>query len=80
MYENYQQFINVMGFSSMPAGILTLFVLLTIWSIIWKGIALWTAARNGSKPWFIVLLFVNTIGILEIIYVFYFSKKRAVVK
>lgn len=49
---------------------------MAIWTIPWKGVALWKAARNGSKPWFIVMLIVNTVGILEIIYIFGFSKKK----
>jgi len=52
------------------------FAVLAIWTIIWKGTALWKAARNSSKIWFVVLLAVNTVGILEIIYVFFFSKKK----
>jgi len=52
-----------------------LFLLLVVWSVAWKGVALWTAARNGSKVWFIGLLIVNTLGILEILYIFVFSKK-----
>jgi len=52
------------------------FILLTIWSIIWKGIALWKASKNSSLPWFIAMLILNTMGILEIIYVFYFSKNK----
>lgn len=54
-------------------GFLILFVILMIWSVVWKGLALWKAARQGSKPWFIVLLIVNTLGILEIIYLFIFA-------
>ncbi len=54
----------------------TILLVLAIWALIWKGIALWKAARNGSKPWFAALLILNTVGILEIIYIFYFSKKR----
>lgn len=50
---------------------------LVVWSLIWKGWALWRAARAGSKPWFVVLLVVNTVGILEILYVFVFSKKKS---
>ena len=46
-----------------------------IWSLIWKALALWKAARLGSKPWFAVLLVVNTLGILEILYLYVFSKK-----
>ena len=56
----------------------TLFYLAIAWSAVWKGIALWRASRNGSLIWFIVLLVVNTLGILEIIYIFGFSKKKEV--
>jgi len=72
----YGEYFNVMGYSALPAGFLTLIVLLSIWSVIWKGFALWKAARNSSKPWFIVLLVINTAGILEILYFFFFSKKK----
>jgi hypothetical protein len=43
------------------------------WVIVWKGLALWKAAQQDSKPWFIVLLMVNTLGILEILYIYVFS-------
>lgn len=49
-------------------------VVATIWAIIWKGWALWISARKNSKIWFVVLLIVNTLGILEILYIFIFSK------
>jgi len=77
MLGNYQQLVNVMGYSSMPTGIFTIFVLLAIWSIIWKGIALWKSARNGSKVWYIIMLLVNTVGILEIIYIFFVGKRKS---
>ncbi len=51
-------------------------LLLVAWLAIWKGVALWKAARIGSKPWFIAILILNTVGILEILYIFYFSKKK----
>ena len=47
------------------------------WSIIWKGIALWHAARNSQLAWYIVLIIVNTVGILEIIYLLFFRKKKS---
>jgi methionyl-tRNA synthetase len=50
-------------------------VLLAIWSLAWKGWALWIAARREQKVWFVALLILNTIGILEIFYIFYFSKQ-----
>jgi len=52
-----------------------LLVVIFVWSIIWKGIALWKSARNTQKVWFIVLLIVNTIGILEILYLLFWQKK-----
>lgn len=48
---------------------------LVIWSLIWKGIALWKAARLGHKTWFVFLLVLNTAGILQILYIYVFSKK-----
>ncbi len=52
-----------------------LLALIVIWSIIWKGLALWKSAREGSRVWFVVLLIVNTVGILDILYLYVFSKK-----
>ncbi|MBI5457787.1 hypothetical protein HY971_03625 [Candidatus Kaiserbacteria bacterium] len=47
------------------------FVLLgVLWSLLWKGLALWRAAKRGDMWWFIAFLFLNTLGILEIIYIF----------
>ena len=51
-----------------------LFLALMVWNLIWKGIALWKAARNTHKAWFVIMLIVNTVGILEIIYIYGFSK------
>ena len=51
-------------------------LLIAIWTLPWKGIALWKASRNGQNKWFIALLVFNTLAILEIIYIFYFSKKK----
>jgi len=53
-------------------------ILAAIWTLPWKGFALWKSARLGQKWWFIILLLVNTIGILEILYIFIFSKKKTV--
>ena len=39
-----------------------------------KGFALWNAARRSEKWWFIILLVVNTVGILEIIYLLAVAK------
>ena len=52
-----------------------LFTLVLIWSIIWKGIALWKSARNKQKVWFVLILILNTTGILEIVYLIFFQNK-----
>lgn len=67
------------GENAMPAfffGMMAFLPIIIAWAVIWKGWALWVAARAGSKPWFIALLIINTMGLLEIIYIFWFSKSK----
>jgi hypothetical protein len=45
-----------------------------VWILIWKTLAMWRAAKVGSKVWFVILLVVNTPGILDIIYLYVISK------
>jgi hypothetical protein len=45
-------------------------LLVIVWSLFWKGLALWHSGRRGQPWWFVILLIVNTFGILEIIYLF----------
>jgi hypothetical protein len=49
-------------------------VLVVLWSIPWKGVALWKSAKRDHLGWFIVLLIINTLAILDILYIFIFSK------
>jgi len=46
-----------------------------IWVLPWKGYALWTAAKRGHKLWFVAILVLNTLAILDIIYLFVIAKK-----
>lgn len=57
----------------------TLFIALMVWSVAWKGLALWKSARLSHKRWFISLLIFNTAGILDIIYLYFVAKKYTVV-
>ncbi len=57
-----------------------LLLFVSLWVLPWKGVALWRAAHNKQKYWFIALLILNTLAILEMIYIFYFSKKREATK
>jgi hypothetical protein len=52
-----------------------LIFLLIVWSLFWKGIALWKAVKSNQKGWFVALLLINTVGILEILYIFAIDKK-----
>lgn len=54
----------------------TVLLLAALWVLPWKGVALWRASKNAHKVWFIVLLIVNTLAILDIIYILFFSKPK----
>lgn len=68
-----------MGGGFGPGGVIGLFGAMTfifiIWSLFWKAWALWLAARRGEKIWFGLLLIINTLGLLEIIYIFAVAKQ-----
>ncbi|MCA9487594.1 MAG: hypothetical protein KC516_01385 [Nanoarchaeota archaeon] len=55
-------------------GPLWLFVIIVVWTMVWKLLALWKAARNKDVAWFVVMGILNTIGILPILYIYIFSK------
>ncbi|AXE53804.1 hypothetical protein AURUGA1_00088 [Aurantimicrobium sp. MWH-Uga1] len=57
-------------------GLFALIMVLVLWSSIWKAFALYRAGSLRSVPWFTVLFVLNTAGILEILYLFVFSKKK----
>ncbi|HXV26875.1 MAG TPA: DUF5652 family protein [Candidatus Paceibacterota bacterium] len=52
------------------------FIALFLWTVSWKGMALWRAARLERKEWFIPLLLINTLGVLEILYIYVFSQPK----
>ena len=53
-----------------------LLVIILVWTVIWKLLALWKSARKGSIIWFIILALFNTVGIIPILYIFIFSKMK----
>ena len=53
-----------------------LIIIAAIWSLPWKGVAMWKAAQNKSVWWFVALLITNTFALLDMLYIFYFSKKQ----
>ena len=60
---NWEQFIlnNIAWF-------ILVILLISLWDLIWKGIALYLSGERQQKVWFIFLLIVNSMGILPIIY------------
>jgi methionyl-tRNA synthetase len=61
-------------------ALIPLVIVVALWTVILKGYALWNAARNTQKWWFIALLVVNTLGILEIVYLIWFRPKSDIHK
>mgnify|MGYP001566000088 CR=1 FL=1 len=53
-----------------------LLLALYVWSLIAKGIALWRAAHLKQRNWFIAILVLNTLGVLDLIYLFRFAEKK----
>lgn len=53
-------------------------LVILLWELIWKGIALWKTGRNNQLKWFIAILILNTVGILPIVYLKFFQKKPEV--
>jgi len=67
---------------SMPVGAeeLAILIFAMSWIWAWKGVALWKAARLSHRWWFIIFIALNlyTLGILEIIYIFFVANKYKV--
>lgn len=61
---------------ALGAGFMVFIVIASIWEMVWKGIALWRAARNEHKGWYIAILIVNSLGILSIIYILLHPLKK----
>lgn len=58
------------------AGITSFFLFLVFLELILKAVALWKAARADQMAWFIALIVFNTVGILPIIYLLFFTRKN----
>ncbi|MDO8561653.1 MAG: DUF5652 family protein [bacterium] len=75
-YFNYMHAGYGYGLGFLPY-ILPIVLLFVLWSIFWKGVALWHAAKRDEKGWFVALLVINTFGILEILYIFFIAKIKS---
>jgi hypothetical protein len=55
---------------------IAVYIVMLLWIVLWKGLALWYASKRNSRAWFVLLLVVSTFGILEIVYLFFVLKLR----
>lgn len=70
---------NVFGNNPPSPILIVALLILAIWQLFWKGVALWRASNSQQRNWFLalfVLMPLNDVGIVEIIYMFWFAKKR----
>jgi len=65
---------DISGFYSWIESNPLYFSIFLLWVLVWKGVALWKSARKGSVLWFVVLMTVNTVSVLEILYVLVLHK------
>lgn len=63
-----------------PVISLPFLVLLALGLVMLKGYALWHAARNEQKWWFVFLLIVNGLGIPELVYLVWFRADKQAAK
>ena len=59
-----------------PVLLIVVITLIILWTLLWKGFSLWNAAIYRQKGWFFILLIINTLGILEIVYLIWFKGRR----
>jgi hypothetical protein len=64
LYDVYQQ----------PVWAIFGLLIISIWTLIWKGLGLWHAAKNKQKKWFVAILLINSLGLLPILYLIWFKK------
>ena len=53
-----------------------LLLVISLLTFPFKGLALWKASQLKQKGWFIILLLINTLGILDIIYYFFVDQEK----
>ncbi len=72
-----QNYLPFTSFEMSPTGVILL-VLIALWVLFWKGLALWHAVKRNEKKWFVAILVLNTFSILELIYLFYIVKIKSI--
>ncbi len=59
-----------------PILLWSIIAVILLWELLWKGLALWKATKQNHKIWFILILVLNTLGILPIIYLVVSCSKK----
>jgi hypothetical protein len=59
-----------------PIWLKIIILIAVVWEVAWKGFGLWRAGKNNRPVWFVFILILNTLGILPIVYLTWFDKKR----
>ncbi|MFA6536977.1 MAG: DUF5652 family protein [Patescibacteria group bacterium] len=65
-----------MGNFQLDGATLSWLIPVLFWEMIWKGFALWRSAKNNQTGWFVALMVINTFGLLPILYLYVFTKKK----
>ncbi|MBP1909929.1 DUF5652 family protein [Methanolobus bombayensis] len=68
--------IGIESLSYQSPAFMAFVIVLVLWQILWKGVGLWKAARNDDRYWFIAILLINSLGILPILYIYFFRKSK----
>jgi len=63
-----------MQVTNMPTWVMCIIMVAVVWTVFWKALSLWHAAKKGRKGWFILLLLINSLGALDAFYLFYVEK------
>ena len=61
--QSYNSYLQAIA-SQMGVGlaiVTTFIIVVALWSLIWKGLALWKSSRKGSWIWFVILLVINIV-------------------
>ncbi len=68
--------VSSFGNTGVPGWIIAIVVVLGVWEAVWKALGLWRAGVDRNLLWFVLMFVLNTLGILEIIYIFGISRPR----
>lgn len=69
MNNNFEQMFGMVGLGGMATFGVVMLVLIA-WTLFWKGLGLWHASKNNKPYWFVAFLLINSVGILELIFLF----------